>query len=204
MKLKKTLTAVVAVALVAAVSVAGTLAYLSKSTGPVTNTFTAGSLGKNMALELKETPVQQGTDGQYTLTSEPPVAQGQKYENVLPGSTNAKDPHVNVTGLTTDAYLFVEVVNNDPNIIAEVDSTNWTEVPGAVAKTEGAKVYMYKADGKVATGTDLNKVYVLKNNQFKVSDKLTGDVTFQDIVVKSYICQAAGFTNAADAWAKAF
>lgn len=204
MKMKKTLTAVVALALVAAVSVAGTMAYLTAQTGEVRNTFTAGSLGADMKLELLETPAQQGTDGQYTLTGETPVAQGQKYENVLPGSTNAKDPHVNVTGLTTDAYLFVEVVNNDSNIIAEVDSTNWTEVPGATPKTEDAKVYMYKADGKVANGTNLNKVSVLKDDQFKVNDNLTGNVTFQDIVVKSYICQAAGFTNAADAWAKAF
>ena len=205
MKMKKTLTAVVALALVAAVSVAGTMAYLTDKTGPVTNTFTAGSLGADMKLALLETPAQQGTDGQYTLTDGTPVANGQEYANVLPGSTNAMDPHVNVTGLTTDAYLFIEVVNDESDAIeASVNTDNWTLMEGVTSKTTDAKVYKYHADGKVANGQTLDKIYVLKDNTFKVGTTMTNSDEMKPIVVKAYICQAAGFGSAEDAWKGAF
>ncbi len=205
MKMKKTLTAVVAMALVAAVSVAGTLAFLSQETKVVTNTFTAGKLGENLKIELLETPVQQKTDGTYELTPDAPaVAEGNNYTNVLPGSTNAKDPHVNVTGLETDAYVFVEVLHKDTRIQAEIEDSNWILMPNATSKTPGAKVYKFKATGLVGKNNTVDKAYVLKQNQFTVDSTLTGDTTFEPITVKAYICQAAGLDSAENAWETVF
>ena len=51
--MKKTLTIVMAMVLVAAVAVTGTLAYMSTQSGAVTNTFTFG----NMSITLDESEV---------------------------------------------------------------------------------------------------------------------------------------------------
>lgn len=205
MKMKKTLTAVVALALVAAVSVAGTMAYLTKVTGPVTNTFTAGNLGESMNLELWENPVQANAAGEYKKSSEDHV-NGNNYEGLLPNSTNDKNPTVTVSDLTTNAYLFIEVVNDaSDDIEATVDTKNWTKLEGVQAVTENAEVYAYAVNNGIVNATSKLDVTVLENNQFHVKD-FGNDATpnFKALTVKSYICQAAGFENAADAWTKAF
>ena len=51
--MKKTLTLVLSLALAVAIGIGGTLAWLTSSTGPVTNTFTVGKL----AITLDEAPV---------------------------------------------------------------------------------------------------------------------------------------------------
>ncbi len=213
MKMKKTLTAVVALALVAAVSVAGTMAYLTAKTDVVNNTFTAGSLGtdKNLKLELLETPVKQDTNGVYVIGDDSSATTKEnQYLNVMPGTTNYKDPYVNVSNLATDAYLFIEVVNKDPNITAVVDKDNWTVTeldPTTDGTAKGAKVYMYKTDAFVNSGATLTKVGVLAGNEFTVgnfTEEQAKDLTFEPITVKAYMCQAAGFADATAAWNACF
>ncbi len=208
MKMKKTLTAVVALALVAAVSVAGTMAFLTKKTGPVTNTFKAGSLGDNLGLELWENLVELDTKGQYVKKDATHV-DGNAYEQLLPNSTNHKNPTVTVTKLTTDAYLFIEVVNDENDAIeATVNDQNWTLLKvKPTADNNTAKVYAYALNNGIVHATNELNVEVLTGNTFKVKDftnETAKDQTFNDITVKAYICQAAGFADATEAWNGAF
>lgn len=208
MKMKKTLTAVVALALVAAVSVAGTLAYLTDKTDEVRNTFSVGSLGLNMNIDLWESKVKADVDNQYIVdeTVADPVKKN-VYDAVMPNSDNYKDPYVTVTGLETEAYLFIEVQNNEQaKLHATVDGGVWEAIPDATPVNAGATVYAYKA-GTVNPSDDLSHVNVLEGKHFLV-DNFTNDeaknLKFEDIVVNAYICQAAGFDTAAQAWGSAF
>lgn len=208
MKMKKTLTAVVAMALVAAVSVAGTMAYLTQKTGLVTNTFTAGSLGKDMQLELWENPVKADTAGVYHKNGETHV-NGNTYDNLLPNSTNDKNPTVTVSNLSTDAYLFIEVVNDETDSIEATVGGNWNLLKDNAEG--GSKIYVYAKDGGIVhatknadVDTPLN-VEVLQGNTFKVKDFTDAkEAKFTDLTVKAYICQAAGFDSAEAAWNGAF
>lgn len=214
MKMKKTLTAVVAMALVAAVSVAGTLAYLKAESQAVKNTFTAGKLGgEDFGITLQETNVKKDVNGQFILGEG--TTQENVYDGVLPNSTNAKDPYVTVNGLDTEAYLFIEVMNDENDLInATVNDTLWKEVAGVKPHVEGAKVYRYKETGKVDPSMlgDLAKVEVLVDNQFTVKDFTNEQAAAPDfaannlkpITVNAYICQSAGFADATAAWNGAF
>lgn len=214
MKMKKTLTAAVAMVLVAAVSVAGTLAYLSAKTEVITNTFTAGNLGENAGIELWETKVEQQTDGHYAFKADGEkvmAGEGNAYNNLLPGSTNDKNPTVTVKNLSTDAYVFIEVVNDDADdILADVDTNNWTLMDvKPTADNSDAKVYCVATNDGIVHASELQAgskdITVLKENKFKVENYDNNhEASMKNITVKAYMCQATGFVSAADAWAKAF
>ncbi len=208
MKMKKTLTAVVAMALVAAVSVAGTMAFLTQKTGPVTNTFKAGNLGDGMKLELWENPVELDTKGQYVITNSIDHVDHNEYNQLLPNSTNAKNPTVTVTNLSTDAYLFIEVVNDETDAIEATVGGKWKLLNvNPTADNADAKVYAYALDDGIVHATDKLDVEVLDGNIFTVKN-FTNDTAaqqeFKPLTFKAYICQAAGFTNATEAWNGAF
>lgn len=208
MKMKKTLTAVVAMALVAAVSVAGTLAYLTDKTDEVRNTFSVGSLGQGMKIDLWETKVKPDVDNQYIAdeTAGKPVKHN-TYDAVMPNSDNYKDPYVTVENLGTEAYLFIEVQNYEQEKLhATVDGGVWEAIPDATPVNAGATVYAYKA-GTVKPGDNLSHVNVLDRKHFTVDNFTNEDaktLKFEPIIVNAYICQAAGFETAAQAWGAAF
>ena len=80
--MKKTLSLLLAFALVIALSVAGTVAYLQDK-DTVTNTFTVG----NVEILLDEAPVEKDTaTGQYVTASGDRI-QANTYENLVPGQT---------------------------------------------------------------------------------------------------------------------
>ncbi len=160
---------------------------------------------------MLETPVKQDTNGVYVIGDDPnATTKENQYLNVMPGTTNYKDPYVNVSNLATDAYLFIEVVNKDPYIKATVNEDNWTLTelaPTTDGAVKGAKVYMYKTNGFVQNGETLTKVGVLTGNEFTVEDfteEQAKDLTFEPITVKAYMCQAAGFDDATAAWKACF
>lgn len=101
MKARKILVSLAALALVAALSVAGTLAYLTDSKN-VTNTFTVGDI----EMTLTEEDVTKA-DGSRT-------ASGNTYK-LYPGQTYTKDPTVTILANSEDCYvrMLVEVKNID-------------------------------------------------------------------------------------------
>ena len=190
--MKKKLMTVLALVLVIAMSVAGTYAYLTHITDPITNTFTVGDIGD---LTLTETT-------------------GTTY-NVIPGVDLDKNPTV---AYDSDAnndvavYVFVKVTapdwtvaadnktytkstnSADPALSFTIDS-NWTYL------TKDGSDYIYYAAVNAATDFSAS---VISGNSITVSagivdgeiESLTGSLTFA-----AYAIQQAGFT-VNTAWAE--
>ena len=175
---KKILVACLCVAL-AVLTIAGTtLAYLTATTGPVTNTFTVG----NIDITLTETT----TD--YKM---------------VPGSTIAKDPKVTVKAGSEDCWLFVKV-EKSTNLDSFIDYTigsGWTALTGV----DG--VY-YREVSAVAADTDYavlkdNRVTVKDTVTKPMMDAITkGTDTNPTLTFTAYAVQKSGVNTVADAWAK--
>lgn len=202
---KKTLTIAIALVLVVALAVGATWAYLTSTTGPITNTFVAGKLfDQGGGIKLQERVVTQKTDGTYVI-EEDAVWQDKGIEYVVqPGVDLPKQPAVKVDGLTAKAYLFVGVKgdkitgkfdwNVDTAIWSPLMNGNTQVTKGGytiwVLKTDAANgSYDILANDKVTVGKDLNP------------DTLTAA---NNIEFKAYICQAAGFADAAAAFNECF
>ena len=184
--MKKTLTIILAFALVIAMSVAGTVAYLT-SQDSVTNTFTVGKV----AITLDEAKVD--ANGAAVTPEERVDANSYK---LIPGHAYTKDPIIHVDANSEKCWLFVKVENG----ISEIeDSTNTTiatqlAANGWSAVTGAAGVYAYKQS--VAGGTNV-PVF----GSFKIAG--TADVAKYanaKVVVTAYAVQADGFDTAAAAW----
>lgn len=197
--MKKKLLIALAIVLVVAMSVTGTLAYLTANTGAVTNTFTVGKVfdeedsDTHKNFELLEHGIT-GKPGEYTLTAEE-VSENEY--TVMPGVKIPKDPFVRVNSpVGVDVYLFVEVVDGTgEQLTVTVDSANWTKLAG-VTGTHGGDVYTL-ASGRLTAGSTLDATYILANNEIVVANATIvnpGRVTFY-----GYLIQAAGFTSAEDA-----
>ena len=128
----------------------GTLAWLTSTTNPVTNTFTVGDIN----IDLAE------TTSDYKM---------------IPGYTIAKDPKVTVKANSEKCYLFVKVTENigiteydfDDYISYTIDSS-WTEVDS----TRYPGVYYQIVDS--ATGDQ--EFTVLAGDKVTVNDTVTKDM----------------------------
>lgn len=204
--MKKAMMMVLALAMVCVASVAGTLAYLSHQTGPVTNTFVIGSLFDNatndFALwEHKLANDGKGVNGVFTLVdTEEGLVKTNTYENVLPGVNVPKDPFVRVNGLKEDAYLFLVVEDNTgDHINFEMDS-NWEQYK---TETDGKQIYVYaEAANNYTLSSDPSQrdLGILLNDTVTVSENFAGG-TGINISFTAYIIQSAGLTDRDAAWA---
>ena len=159
-KAKKALAILLCAALLVGGTIAGTVAYLTAKTGPVTNTFTAG----NVAITLDELDVDNSTEGKDRDTAN-------KY-NLIPGNTYTKDPTVHVAANSENSWIFVKVENGlaaylpENNIEAQIlDATRgWkvldaTKFPGVYyqeyAKQDSVKDLQVFANFTVDTDNEL-------------------------------------------------
>ncbi len=181
--MKKKLTTVLAIVLVVALSVAGTYAYLTDTTGPIVNTFTVG----NVSIDLTETP---------------------RDYKMVPGAELDKDPTVTVTADSEDSYVFVKVEksNNFDRFMTYTMADGWTQLKDA----DGVEVpgVFYRVHSSVATDTIY---HVLSGDSVKVRDDVTkdmmdaieeGEAGNPTLTFTAYACQSAGFDTAAAAWAE--
>lgn len=186
--MKKTLTIILAFALVIAMSVAGTVAYLT-SQDSVTNTFTVG----NVAITLDEAKVDE--NGAAVTPAERVKTNSYK---LIPGHAYTKDPIIHVDASSEKCWLFVKVENgisaiedstNSTNTIAaQLTANGWSAVTGA------ADVYAYEQS--VAGGTNV-PVF----GSFKIAgNAAVADYADAKVVVTAYAVQADGFEDAAAAW----
>ena len=181
---KKTLALVLALTLLVAGVVGGTLAWLTDQTAEVKNTFTVGDIN----IGLTE------TTADYKM---------------VPGNTIAKDPTVTVEANSEACWLFVKVENgiadiedSTNTIAAQLAAKGWTAVDGAT------NVYAYKST--VAGGANVPVFESFKIDQSVIGgnkpvdyvgeNKYLGDYTDKKIVVTAYAIQADGFDDAAAAW----
>lgn len=117
----KTMFMILAVVLIVGISVGGTLAWLTATTGPVTNTFTVGDIN----ITLAET-----TPANY---------------KIVPGGESDKNPTITVVKGSENCYVYVTVENNvvlNGKVVAtpDINPTNWSVVQTNVNKT----LYRYK------------------------------------------------------------
>ena len=191
MKARKILANVMALVLVAALSVVGTVAYLNDRSGKIKNTFTVG----NIEIKLEETKID--TDN-LTVTSDK-IEEGENKYKVYPEQTiDYKDPTVTVIKDSEKCYLFIKVDETDAkNIIT------WTIADGWTALTGETGVY-YRV---VESSTSDQAFTVLKDNSVMISKDLgsttmtADDLADVSLEFSAYAIQFAGFADAAAAWA---
>ena len=184
--MKKKLTMVVSLLLVMALSIGGTLAYLTDKTEAITNTVTVG----NVKITLAETNVDEGS------------ATANAYK-MIPGNTIAKDPKVTVDAQSEDCWLFVKVEGSEnySSFMEHKMATGWAELNGV------ANVYVY--EGTINKGTaisvlDGDKVTVKTSVTQKMMDDITDttkNVNEPTLTITAYACQKANVADAAAAWA---
>lgn len=161
---KKIVALVMCMVLLVAVSITGTLAYLT-STATVTNTFTVG----NVSITMDESDVDDSTPNQDRDT--------ENSYKLLPGGTYSKDPTIHVANGSEPCYLVVYVDNQLTNIeTATSDGTIATQMKNQGWKqstTTGYESYWYYVGTE--TGAT-NLLAVGANNDIKV---------FENFAVKS-------------------
>ena len=192
---KRTLALILALVLVFGAAVGGTIAYLTDTTGPVTNTFTVGKVD----ITLTETF---NTDTNNDGTNDAWKAQ------LIPGTTYTKDPVVTVTDDSEDCWLFVkfEEKNDAATYLTYTSNLNtangWTQGDGtnipsnvwyrAVNKDDGTKSFQLLAgDSTYPTGCISVKNTVTNGDMDTASDA--------QLVYTAYACQKANM-SAIDAW----
>ena len=154
--MKKKLTMVVSLLLVMALSIGGTLAYLTDKTEAIENTFTVG----NVTISLAET-------------------KGASFK-IVPGATVEKDPTITVEEGSEPCYVYAFIDNalilgegDAAKVVAKpnVDTSKWTVVKDDVI---GKSLYRYnevlsakgtadifttvKYDGEAITEENINKL----------------------------------------------
>lgn len=172
---KKTLALVLALTLLVAGVVGGTLAWLTDQTDEVKNTFTVGDIN----IGLTETT----TD--YKM---------------VPGNTIAKDPTVTVKANSEACWLFVKVTESEnldtfiTYAIAEgwtalsgVDGVYYREVPASAAD----QTFSVLAGNAVTVKSDVTRTMLE-----------TAKTDAPTLTFKAYAVQKDNVASASDAWAK--
>jgi len=191
-KSKALLMTLCAVLLVAA-SVLGTMAYLTSTTGPVTNTFSIGKIN----ITLDEAPVNvygevvegaRRTENQYKL---------------VPGHTYTKDPTVHVTAENSEnSWIFLKVVNGisafeaDTKIADQITAKGWTKLEG-VNGVDNVYYREYDKDSAVKNFVVFDKFTIAQN-----AETIDGwdTATNANITITAYAVQQDGFATAKAAW----
>ena len=170
---KKTLALVLALTLLVAGVVGGTLAWLTDRTAEVKNTFTVGDIN----IDLTETT----TD--YKM---------------VPGNTIAKDPTVTVKANSEACWLFVKVTESENlnNFITYTIANGWTKLQDGVYYREvpasaADQTFSVLAGDAVTVKSDVTKTML----ETAKTDAPT--LTFQ-----AYAIQKDHFATAAAAWAE--
>lgn len=192
MKMKNMLIGGMSLALVACISVGGTLAYLTSKTETMTNTFKFG----NFTITQKEDV--EGASG----------VQGHTYQNVVPGDVLKKDVKISLSSTTeTDAYVYVAVKDDAADVnygtMSGEDfvpgvSDVWEEITSTTAPAMNGKykLYVYANDKTEAVPVNsLTDVSLFTKVQVPSTD---GAQTFsgeQTIQIASYAIQADNMPN---------
>ena len=197
MKNKKIIATVIAMMLVCVVSIAGTLAYLTRSTEEVKNTFTSG-VTANLTLDESKANEDETSPSGYTLDTDDRV-QANSY-SVKPGVDLPKDPIVTVSNLSVDGYLVLEVKDELPDTITWTVDSAWTELADATPKNGGQKVYYMEVN---ASSADQVK-NVIDGQTMTVDNAYDDEADDGTLTFKAYLCQKEGFDTALAAWNGAF
>lgn len=177
--------------LVAALSIGGTIAWLTADTTPVVNTFTASDIN----IELTET--EGGEDHEFKM---------------VPGKEIAKDPKVTVKADSEACWLFVKVEASDnfDDFLGTYSTANgWNELTSAASSDGLTKVYYREVESKTTDqpfyllkDADSSTVAVGQNGSLKVLDTVDKDdmaelkepADYPTLTFTAYACQSEGRT----------
>lgn len=191
--MKKKLTMVVSLLLVMALSIGGTLAYLTDKTDTVKNTFTIGSITLTLA---EEGAVKNDETGVY-----------EKSYKIIPGTEVAKEPKLTVTKGSEECYVYALVDNtlnlNDGTAAATLDinTGKWVEV----AKKGTATLYKFNTTVDVldASADWTESVFTKVTYSNAITEDTIGQLAGKTITIKGFAHQTAGVdASTADAAAK--
>lgn len=211
---KKLTVVLLSIILVLCCTIGGTLAWLSATSGTVTNTFTVGDI----TIDLKEHELGDGG----ALTTEEVTAEDEY--KILPGTSQPKDPFVRIGANSENCYVFVQVkeVNNtvgntNEKYIEWAIANGWTQLGNT---TNGVSTY-YRTTN-YATAAIPTTYDVLANNSVSYGPDLTKEDiallygengTLEDgekpqLIFKAFAVQSEGLTkadgtaitSASDAW----
>lgn len=134
---KKTIALILSCVLVLGCAIGGTFAWLTATSGPVTNTFTVGDIN----ITLDESEYVQSTN---TLNENVRIgANEQNIYKMIPGRILPKDPTVTVKAGSEDCWLFVKVAKsnvldsyidysvNPTDNDSDADTSKWVAGTGA-------------------------------------------------------------------------
>lgn len=170
---KKTLALVLALTLLVAGVVGGTLAWLTDQTDEVKNTFTVGDINIGLA----------ETTTDYKM---------------VPGNTIAKDPTVTVKANSEACWLFVQVTEsaNLDDFITYAIATGWTELEAGVYYRE------VPASAADQTFSVLAGDAVTVKNDVTRTMLETAKTDAPTLTFKAYAIQKDHFATADAAWAE--
>ncbi len=172
---KKTLALVLALTLLVAGVVGGTLAWLTDQTAEVKNTFTVGDIN----IGLTE------TTADYKM---------------VPGNTIAKNPTVTVKADSEACWLFVKVTESTDlkNFITYAIAEGWTALPGVdgvyyreVPASAADQTFSVLADDAVTVKSDVTRTMLE-----------TAKTDAPTLTFKAYAIQRDHFATADAAWAE--
>ncbi len=203
---KKLITTIASLALVGAISIGATLAYLSAQTNPMTNTFTAPGEGKGLSIELRE-PGWDGYDfGEYMAGDKNPDGQTANPEaensdqlgineakNFAPGSTAAKNPQVKNTS-TQDVWVALTI--NASALPEYVDVNGWDNSAWKIVDNkDGTYVAYYNT--KLAPNAETDAVFESVSIDKTVNE--VDEVPSYNIVINAYAIQGANIDTVDEA-----
>ena len=210
MKARKILVSLAALALVAAISIGGTIAYLT-SNDEVVNTFTVG----NVAIKLDEAKA--NTDGSLVPNADRVKANDYK---LLPGHTYNKDPMVTVLKDSETSYIKMTVTFSKANELDAIfaptgaeltsifngyDAANWTYKGNTKNTTDNTRTYEFwykEAVGAPTADVALDALFDSITVPGTIDNKQLATIAGMTITVNAYAIQADGFDTADAAWAK--
>ena len=189
-----------AVALVAAVGLGSTLAYLSDSTNTVENTFTLGNVSfgedPDLGLALVEHEVTLN-DTPYTIGNDAKGTDHNDYKKVTPGEVLPKDPTVFIGETSEDAWLYVRVSKS-----ADFSSIEWNTDDFEVLDIEDDDYFYLRKTTVAKAGKNYNifkTVTVDKDMDGMIKDENGNDIAcvlrLDDIEIQAAMVQAAGLTD---------
>lgn len=193
MKMKNLLIGGMSLALVACISIGGTLAYLQAADGTLTNKFTFAG---DIVVDVYET-----TDETQYVTKEGEVEGkvgggvntqgGITYGNLIPGQELNKDVKLDVQ-TTFETYLYVNIqpgANGDKVMELPDTLTGWTAV-----EVDDDGYGIYRKTQNVAADTPNIAVFDTVTVP-DVNNGSTENVTIKDIVIDVWAAQASTFTD---------
>lgn len=203
MKKTKLLTTLGAVALIGAIGVGSTFAYLSATTKTVTNTFTVGNVSfEGLNDGLTESLVKRDSNGNYVDADEAGVwsVTENKYENLVAGENLYKDPTVHIAANSEDCWVYAKIVNTNPDLTITY-SSDWTDVTAAYKEAKqingDINYVVYAKTAKVKKSAEVTNSTIFTN--VHVGDTVTEKTSFKPITVNACAVQATGFTSYTDA-----